>query len=42
LNVIKGTFEALRQQKTPTDIARMRGKKVVDVESMYYGTQFTK
>jgi ribosomal protein S5 len=37
LNIIKGTFAALKSQKTAEDIARMRGKKVVDVEAHYYG-----
>lgn len=37
MNVIKGTFEALATQKTPEDVARMRGKKVVDVRQAYYG-----
>jgi ribosomal protein S5 len=42
LNVIQGTFAALASQKTPSDIAKMRGKKVHDVEMTYYGTKFTK
>ncbi|KAJ3272266.1 28S ribosomal protein S5, mitochondrial [Terramyces sp. JEL0728] len=39
MNIIKATFEALNKQKKPEDIARMRGKKVVDVEMTYYGTR---
>jgi ribosomal protein S5 len=42
LNVIKGTFEALKSQRTPADIAKLRGKKVVDVEMNYYGHGFSK
>lgn len=37
LNVVKGFFEILRNQKTPNDIALLRGKKVMDVEQSYYG-----
>lgn len=37
MNVIKATFEALKQQKRPDEIARARGKKVHDVEMTYYG-----
>ncbi|KAF7722697.1 28S ribosomal protein S5, mitochondrial [Apophysomyces ossiformis] len=37
MNVIKATFEALSNQKLPEDIARMRGKKLVDVQNVYYG-----
>ncbi|KAF9935024.1 28S ribosomal protein S5, mitochondrial [Linnemannia zychae] len=38
MNVIKATFEALSQkQKLPEDIARGRGKRVVDVQHTYYG-----
>lgn len=42
LNVIQGAFAALLTQKTPLEIARMRGKKIHDVEMSYYGTKFTK
>lgn len=38
MNVIKAAFAALDDQKDPSEIARMRGKKVVDVELAYYGT----
>ncbi|TPX69045.1 hypothetical protein SpCBS45565_g02643 [Spizellomyces sp. 'palustris'] len=37
MNVIKATFAALKQQQRPEDIARARGKRVVDVEMAYYG-----
>ena len=41
-NVVQATFQALRSQKSPADIARLRGKKVVDMEETYYGKAFTK
>lgn len=37
MNVIKATFEALSNQKQPQDIAKMRGKKLADVQHIYYG-----
>ncbi|ORX51329.1 hypothetical protein DM01DRAFT_1307791, partial [Hesseltinella vesiculosa] len=37
MNVIKATFEALSHQRLPEDIAKMRGKKLVDVQRTYYG-----
>ncbi|KAI9873913.1 MAG: 28S ribosomal protein S5, mitochondrial [Pleopsidium flavum] len=37
MNVIKATFQALRSQRLPEDIARARGKKLVDVRKVYYG-----
>lgn len=37
MNVIKATFEALSNQKLPEDIAKMRGKKLADVQHTYYG-----
>jgi ribosomal protein S5 len=37
MNVTKTFFQALQAQKTPKDIARIRGQKVVDVEMSYYG-----
>ncbi|KAH6568349.1 hypothetical protein BASA50_004190 [Batrachochytrium salamandrivorans] len=40
MNVIKATFDALSKQKSPTDIAQIRGKKVVDIQMAYYGTKF--
>jgi ribosomal protein S5 len=42
MSVTKAAFEALYLQKKPEDIARMRGKKVVDVEREYYGTSIYK
>ncbi|KAI8140766.1 ribosomal protein S5, C-terminal domain-containing protein [Fennellomyces sp. T-0311] len=36
MNVIKATFEALSNQKMPEDIAKMRGKKLADVQAVYY------
>ncbi|KAF1915170.1 ribosomal protein S5, C-terminal domain-containing protein [Ampelomyces quisqualis] len=37
MNVIKATWEALTNQKLPDEIARARGKKLVDVRKVYYG-----
>ncbi|KAI9293530.1 hypothetical protein K502DRAFT_350921 [Neoconidiobolus thromboides FSU 785] len=37
MNVIKCFFEALQNQRTPDQIAKARGKKLVDVQYMYYG-----
>ncbi|KAF2018890.1 37S ribosomal protein-like protein S5 [Aaosphaeria arxii CBS 175.79] len=37
MNVIKATWEALVNQKLPDEIARGRGKKLVDVRKVYYG-----
>ncbi|KAL2919611.1 28S ribosomal protein S5, mitochondrial [Polyrhizophydium stewartii] len=39
LNVIKGTFSALASQRSPADLARLRGKKVVDIQMAYYGAK---
>ncbi|KAI8060419.1 ribosomal protein S5, C-terminal domain-containing protein [Gilbertella persicaria] len=39
MNVIKATFEALSHQKQPQDIAKMRGKKLADVQHVYFGGQ---
>ncbi|KAL0085766.1 ribosomal protein S5 domain 2-type protein [Phycomyces blakesleeanus] len=39
MNVIKATFEALSHQKLPEDIAKMRGKKLADVQHVYFGGQ---
>ena len=36
MNTIKGTIQALLGQKHPEDIARARGKKMVDVRKVYY------
>lgn len=37
MNVVKATWEALCNQKLPDEIARARGKKLVDVRKVYYG-----
>ncbi|KAJ3211407.1 28S ribosomal protein S5, mitochondrial [Entophlyctis luteolus] len=37
INVIKASFEALKLQKTPVQIAQARGRKLVDVATAYYG-----
>lgn len=37
MNVIKATFAALDSQTKPVEIAKMRGKKVFDIEEAYYG-----
>ncbi|CAB4382395.1 hypothetical protein RhiirA1_412286 [Rhizophagus irregularis] len=39
MNVIKCTFEALNSQKLPSEIAKSRGKNLVDVYHTYYGTK---
>lgn len=38
INVVRAVFEALANQQTPAQIAKMRGKKIVDVQKAYYGT----
>ncbi len=42
MNVIKAIFAALDNQKKPEEIAKLRGKKVVDVERTYYGVTLPK
>ncbi|OJD37722.1 mitochondrial 37s ribosomal protein mrps5 [Diplodia corticola] len=37
MNTVKATWEALLGQKLPEDIARARGRKLVDVRKVYYG-----
>jgi small subunit ribosomal protein S5 len=37
MNVAKATYQALMSQKLPDQIARGRGKKLVDVRKVYYG-----
>jgi len=37
MNVVKATFQALTNQRLPEDIARARGRKMVDVRGVYYG-----
>ncbi|THC92846.1 hypothetical protein EYZ11_007688 [Aspergillus tanneri] len=36
MNTVKATFEALKSQRDPEEIARARGKKLVDVRKVYY------
>ena len=36
MNTIKATMQALLSQQIPEDIARARGKKLVDVRRVYY------
>ncbi|KAF7186180.1 putative 37S ribosomal protein S5, mitochondrial [Pseudocercospora fuligena] len=37
MNVVKAAFQALTNQRLPEDVARARGKKLVDVRGVYYG-----
>ncbi|EME40751.1 hypothetical protein DOTSEDRAFT_74339 [Dothistroma septosporum NZE10] len=37
MNVVKAAFQALTNQRLPEDIARARGRKMVDVRGVYYG-----
>ena len=37
MNTIKATIKALLSQRLPEDIARARGRKLVDVRKVYYG-----
>jgi len=37
MNTVKATFQALTNQRLPDDVARGRGKKMVDVRKVYYG-----
>nr|OQO22067.1 hypothetical protein B0A51_09815 [Rachicladosporium sp. CCFEE 5018] len=39
MNVVKAAFEALMAQRLPEDVARARGRKMVDVRKVYYGGQ---
>ncbi|KAL2006204.1 hypothetical protein VTN00DRAFT_9858 [Thermoascus crustaceus] len=36
MNTVKATYEALMSQRNPEDVARARGKKLVDVRKVYY------
>lgn len=36
MNVVKATYQALMSQRLPDDIARARGRKMVDVRKVYY------
>ena len=37
MNTVKATMQALLSQRMPEDVARARGKKLVDVRKVYYG-----
>ncbi|KAF2772702.1 hypothetical protein EJ03DRAFT_168821 [Teratosphaeria nubilosa] len=39
MNVVKAAFQALTSQRLPEDVARSRGRKMVDVRKVYYGGQ---
>lgn len=39
MNVVKAAWQALTNQKLPEDVARARGRKMVDVRKVYYGGQ---
>lgn len=36
MNTVKAAYEALMSQRNPEEIARARGKKLVDVRKVYY------
>ncbi|KAB8232975.1 ribosomal protein S5, C-terminal domain-containing protein [Aspergillus alliaceus] len=36
MNTVKAAYEAIMSQRNPEDIARARGKKIVDVRKVYY------
>jgi len=37
MNTVKATYQAFMKQRIPDEIARARGKKLVDVRKVYYG-----
>ncbi|KAI4169016.1 MAG: hypothetical protein LQ346_009001 [Caloplaca aetnensis] len=37
MNTVKATIQALLSQRLPEDVARARGRKLVDVRKVYYG-----
>ena len=37
MNVVKAAYAALLSQRLPEDMAKARGKKLVDVRKVYYG-----
>lgn len=39
MNVVKATYQALMSQRLPEDVARARGRKLVDVRKVYYEGQ---
>lgn len=36
MNTVKAAYQALMSQRDPQDVARARGKKLVDVRKVYY------
>jgi len=36
MNVVKAAYQALLSQRLPGDVARARGRKMVDVRKVYY------
>lgn len=36
MNTVKAFFEAINSQRLPEDIARARGRKMVDLRKVYY------
>lgn len=36
MNTVKATMQALLSQELPEDLARARGRKLVDVRKVYY------
>lgn len=36
MNTVKAAFQALSRQKDPEEVAKGRGKKLVDVRKVYY------
>jgi small subunit ribosomal protein S5 len=37
MNVCKATLQALLSQRLPEEVAKARGRKMVDVRKVYYG-----
>lgn len=42
MNTVKAAYNALMSQRDPEEIARARGKKLVDVRKVYYSGRDTK
>lgn len=36
MNTVKAAYEALMSQRDPEEVARARGRKMVDVRKVYY------
>lgn len=36
MNIVKATMQALLAQKDPEEVAKARGRKLVDVRKVYY------